>query len=182
MSVRLDAGPSGGVRRATTWRAGSEVRSAEVPFSGCGAGRYLDQLGSPVVGVDAAAAMLALAGSRDKPLVRGDLEHLPFATASFSGVFARRSYLHIPKPRVGDALAEAARVLQPAGLLLIAMISGNYEGHSLRGDDIPGRWFSLGTEPELTAALTIAGFTLLRVDHVRRRQNGAEVEITGMKT
>ena len=160
------------MQRATTWRAGSEVRSAEVLFS------------MPVVGPDAIwissarpwsvltqAAMLALAGRRAKPLVRADLEHLPFATARFSGVFARRSYLHIPKPRVGNALAEAARVLQPGGLLLIAMISGNYEGHSLPGDDIPGRWFSLWT-----------GFTLLRVDHVRRRQNGAGLEITGMNT
>jgi SAM-dependent methyltransferase len=149
--------------------------------AGCGAGRYLDQIGSPVVGVDATAAMLALARGNNKPLVRGDLEALPFASASFAGMFARHSYLHVPKSRLGGALAEAARVLQPGGVLLVSMISGDYEGHSLPGDDIPGRWFSLWTEPELTAALTSAGFTGLAFDHVGRRYGAPDLVITGTR-
>ena len=159
----------------------SQVGGGPILDAGCGAGRYLHQIGRPVVGVDATAAMLAFANHHNEPLVRGDLESLPFASASFSGLFGRHSYLHIPKHRMGGALSEATRVLQSGGVLFLSMISGDYEGHSLPGDDIPGRWYSLWTEPELRAELTIAGFTGLRIAQFENRRGGMDLEITGVK-
>jgi SAM-dependent methyltransferase len=146
--------------------------------AGCGAGRYLDQLGSPVVGTDATAAMLVIARGCNKPLVRGDLEALPFATATFAGVFARHSYLHIPKHRLGGALTEAARVLKPDGLLLVSMIEGDYEGRALARDDFPGRWFSLWTEPEVTPLLRTAGLDPRSVERRRHGHGAADLVIT----
>jgi predicted SAM-dependent methyltransferase len=62
-----------------------------------------------------------------------------FASRRLAGVFARHSYLHLPKRRLGPALTEAARVLRPGGLLLMSMIQGDYEGRALPDDDFPGR-------------------------------------------
>jgi SAM-dependent methyltransferase len=159
----------------------SQIGDGPILDAGCGAGRYLDQIGPPVVGVDATAAMLAFAVRRNEPLVRGDLDNLPFTDASFSGVFARHSYLHIPKYRISHALVEAARVLRSRGVLFMSLISGDYEGHSLPDDDLPGRWYSLWSEPELTAALTGAGFTGLCVAAVDNRRGGTDLEVTGVK-
>lgn len=78
-----------------------------------------------IVGVDAAATMLALARPRATTLglahrvrfEQADVKALPHATASFDGVFSNTILHHIPEPV--DFLREAARVLQPGGVLLI---------------------------------------------------------------
>ncbi len=124
---------------------------------GCGAGRYLSEIAAPVVGMDASASMLGLARRADTPLVRGDLEALPFATGSLAGAFARNAYLHVPKARLGGALAELRRVLRPSGLVFMTMIEGRYEGNELPGDDFAGRYFSCWETAELEALIASAG-------------------------
>jgi SAM-dependent methyltransferase len=148
--------------------------------AGCGAGRYLGQFGPAVVGFDATAAMLRIARRWERPLVRGDLELLPFASSSLAAIFARHSYLHLPKARLPGALAEAARVLRPGGLLMASMIKGDYEGRSLPDDDFPGRWFSLWTEEELTRAFASAGFTDLTVERLERAYGAVDLLVTGV--
>ena len=49
---------------------------------GCGPGRYLHQIGGPVVGLDVSGAMLALARRRCHSLARADLESLPISPPS----------------------------------------------------------------------------------------------------
>src|SRR6516165_2933487 len=58
---------------------------------GCGPGSYFAELGRPLVGLEGASAMLALArgSGADVLLVQGDLSALPFAPASFGGAWAR---------------------------------------------------------------------------------------------
>jgi SAM-dependent methyltransferase len=146
------------------------VGDGPVADLGCGAGRYLPEIGRPLVGVDASAAMLALAARHDYPLVRADLEALPFAGATLAGVFARHSYLHLPKDRLGDALADLRRSLRPGGLLMATLIEGRYEGRALPGDDFAGRYFACWTAPELSAVLTGAGFADVEVERVSRRR------------
>lgn len=148
--------------------------------AGCGAGRYLGQLGPVVVGFDATAAMLQIARRCERPLLRGDLEVLPLATASLAAIFARHSYLHLPKARLPGALVEAARVLRPGGLLMASMMKGDYEGRFLPDDDFPGRWFSLWTEAELTSAFASAGFTDLSVEPLERAHGSDDLLITGV--
>ena len=144
---------------------------------GCGAGRYLAEIGAPLVGVDATAAMLDLARRSEFPLVRGDLEALPFCDGALAGAFARHSYLHLPKVALGDALREARRVLQPGGLLLVTLIEGEYEGHDLPGDDFEGRYFACWTVPALTGLLAAAGFVDVEIERVERPRD-CELRVT----
>lgn len=77
-----------------------------------------------LVGVEWSQAMLAEAARKaralDRPvqLVRGDAARLPLEDASFDTVVCTLSLCCIPDDDA--ALAEAARVLRPGGLLLIA--------------------------------------------------------------
>ncbi|MGP0006144.1 MAG: class I SAM-dependent methyltransferase [Acidimicrobiales bacterium] len=157
------------------------VGNGPVADLGCGAGRYLAEIGRPVVGVDATFAMLSLARSRVHPLAQGDLESLPFADGVLAGIFARHSYLHLPKARLGHALAEAGRVLRPGGLFLATLIAGNYEGYELPGDDFPGRYFACWTAAELTATLAGAGFVDVSVVPIDRPQGRADLLATSRR-
>ena len=81
--------------------------------------------GTAIVGVDAAATMLALARTKIRRhslggrirFVRADVKALPFADGAFDGVFSNTILHHIPDPR--PFLAEARRVLRPGGVLLV---------------------------------------------------------------
>jgi SAM-dependent methyltransferase len=149
-------------------RMRSEAGAGLVVDLGCGTGRYLSQIGLPVVGLDITAAMLELASVHGCPLVRADLESLPFADRALDGAFARHSYLHLPKDRAAAAFAEVRRVLRDGGALVLTLICGEYSGHDLPGDDFPGRYFAFWSPDELTSALTAAGFGDVVVEGVDR--------------
>src|SRR5579863_4871026 len=80
---------------------------------GCGAGRYTGDLGTPCIGFDAARSMLERCSTHVSRalLVQGDLEALPFATASLGGGWGHMSYLHVPRVRLPAALADLHRTL-----------------------------------------------------------------------
>ena len=167
---------------------GAEFRTAAgagpVVDLGCGVGRYLSEIGAPVIGLDATSAMLQEAtrllgdSSSTGMLVQGDLEALPFARSSLVGLFARHSYLHLPKARFIPALREARRVLVRGGLLFLSLIPGEYEGRALPNDDFPGRFFALWSEAELEAALAAAGFETPRAER-RERAGGRPPDLVG---
>jgi SAM-dependent methyltransferase len=164
------AATRGGPADDLAQRFREQVGEGTILDAGCGVGRYLGELGEPTVGLDATPAMLDLARHRRVPLACGDLERLPFAGQAFGGIFARHSYLHLPKERTPQAFAEAARVLRPGAALLVTLIPGDYEGRALSGDDIPGRWFSLWGAGELGAVLDGAGFTDVHVEEILTRR------------
>ena len=82
-------------------------------------------IGDDIVGVDAAATMLALASpkaarlglARRVTFAQGDVKALPDPDGSFDGVFSNTILHHIPEPI--DFVREAARILQKGGVLLI---------------------------------------------------------------
>ena len=101
---------------------------------GTGTGRLLEVLGphaDEAVGIDASRAMLALARARlagSTPLghcaVRlGDMYRLAFADGAFDLVVMQMVLHHAENPAA--ALAEAARVLAPAGTLLIVDLAAH---------------------------------------------------------
>jgi SAM-dependent methyltransferase len=147
-------------------RTGAEFRArvgrGTVVDLGCGPGRYLGQLRRPVVGLDAVPEMLTLAraAGHRAPLVRGDLEHLPFADRSVAGLLAVHSYVHLPKGRAPAAFAEAHRVLRPGGLLHLSVFLGDAEGPD-PDDSFPGRFFAHWRPDELTAVLGSVGFEVV---------------------
>jgi ubiquinone/menaquinone biosynthesis C-methylase UbiE len=92
---------------------------------GCGTGVLLEAVcrrASPVrvTGLDLAMPMLRVAGHRleaGRPLVAGDVMRLPFRTGTFQVIVSTSSFHYWSDPRT--ALAEIARVLAPAGRLVI---------------------------------------------------------------
>jgi SAM-dependent methyltransferase len=90
--------------------------------AGCGAGGasvLAAALGSEVTGLDASAALLAIARERlpQACFVHGDLEQLPFATGQFHAALAANSVIFAEDIR--QALRELRRVVQPGGRLAI---------------------------------------------------------------
>jgi len=89
---------------------------------GCGEGQVARRLagtGAEVIGVDPAAAQLRVAASRagGPRYARASAAALPFADASFDAVVVCLVLEHVDA--FEDALAEAARVLRPAGTFLL---------------------------------------------------------------
>jgi SAM-dependent methyltransferase len=131
---------------------------------GCGSGRYIDALrgaGAQVVGVDLSAGMLAAVP--DPPaLVVADSQSLPFTDASLDVVMLMHMLYHVPDP--GLAVAEASRVLQRDGKLLVAT---NGRRHLAEMNEL---WLPLLDRTGLRVELEDAGLVNPRVtaDKARR--------------
>ncbi len=127
---------------------------------GCGAGRYLPHLGTPVVALDASTAMLGACRAEhpDALYVLGDVEHLPFVRHSMGGAWSWMTHLHVPRDRLPLALWDLHRTLAVGSPLEIQVLEGSYEGDALPDDDVGGRFFA-GWEPDrLVDVVTGAGF------------------------
>jgi SAM-dependent methyltransferase len=147
---------------------------------GCRPGRYLAQIGGPVVGLDVSAAMLTLAGRRGHSLARADLESLPFGDGVFAGAFARHSYLHVPKERVPGALVEQ-KGHAAGGPFDVEPSRRRLRGRDLPGDDFPGRYFAFWTAFELSHALDGAGFVDIALAPVPRAGGEADLRATAKR-
>jgi len=106
-------------------RALGDVEGRDALELGCGAGQFgirVAMRGARVVGVDFSANQLAAAAPLmaetrvDFPLVRGNVEELPFADASFDLVFCDHGAVGFTDPRA--TVPEVARVLRPEGLFV----------------------------------------------------------------
>lgn len=97
--------------------------------AGCGAGRmsrYLAERGCLVRGVDLSPSMVALArrDHHDMEFTVGSLADLPYPDDQFTGVMLWYSTIHTPPAGQARLFAEAARVLRPAGYLLVGFQAG----------------------------------------------------------
>lgn len=97
---------------------------------GCGpghVGRYLQERGLDVTGVDLSPGMIAVA-QRLNPALRfevADMRALPVPDGRLGAVVAFYSLIHVPREEVPGVLREFARALMPAGRLLIAVHRGS---------------------------------------------------------
>lgn len=141
------------------------ARGGMVLDAGCGPGIYLPYLGQQVVGLDAAAAMLRLArqSAAVPGFVQGDLFALPFRRASFSGVWARQSYLHLRRADLPLALADLHRALAGGAPVVLALLEGPGDGWEPPTDDLPGRFFAGWNERALCDVVEGAGFEAVEV-------------------
>src|SRR6056297_1421306 len=89
---------------------------------GVGSGRFAGPLGVQV-GVDPALQMLDYARQRGIDVVRGVAERLPFADDTFDTVLIVTTICFVDD--VPRTLAEAARVLEPSGSIVIGYIDEN---------------------------------------------------------
>ena len=86
---------------------------------GCGGGHYFDAItasGRTVVGLDYSADQLRIARNRSRRIVRGDAAGLPFGDCTFPTVATM--WISTDVDDFGAVLREAARVLEPGGLLV----------------------------------------------------------------
>lgn len=111
--------PNSNAKLIAAFRRLTELRDgARVGDLGCGSGAFtelLRQAGYKAVGVDISPKLIAL-GRNKYPgleLVEGDVENLPFETASFDGLLLSGIVHHFPDPR--RFAAEVFRVLRPGG-------------------------------------------------------------------
>jgi len=139
--------------------AGRALPGLAVADLGCGPGNYLGDLAGagPVVALDAAESMLALAPPSGALLVQADIEAPPFRDRSLGGTWASNSYLHVPRTRLPLALARLQWAMAPGAPLTISGVAGEGEG-DWPGDDFPGRFFTYWQPDELAGILAGAGF------------------------
>jgi SAM-dependent methyltransferase len=101
---------------------------------GCGPGqiaRYLKDHGAEALGVDLSPKMAAAARklNPDIEFFQGNLLALELPEASWGGIAAFYSLIHIPRSLLLAALCELRRVLRPGGWLLISYHVGEETIH-----------------------------------------------------
>jgi SAM-dependent methyltransferase len=146
---------------------------------GCGPGhvaRYLQEQGLTVRGIDLSTEMVEQArrlmpGMR---FARGDMTALDVPDASWAGIVAFYSIIHIPREQVPATLREWRRALQPGGRLLLSFHIG---GETLHLDEWWERKVSLDFhffEPgEMAGYLESAG---LAIEEIIQREPYPEIE------
>ena len=108
--------------------------SPDVLDIGCGPGRitaFLAALGLSPRGLDLSPAMVGLARDLYPNLDFdiGTMSALPHSDASFAGLVAWYSIIHIPDAELAGVFAEAARVLRPGGWFQLAFQLGDRVDH-----------------------------------------------------
>jgi len=153
-----------------------ELRGARVLEVGCGTGRLSEALATRELGrvwaIDASAEMAQRAKTLGINARVGRAEALPFKRGWFEAVVMRMSLHLLDRPR---ALAEAARVLQPAGRVVIATEDP---------ESFPDVWFAryFPSVPQIDGArfptaetlldeLAGAGFGNTRLERLRQRRS-----------
>ena len=133
---------------------------------GCGPGHvaaYLHGLGAHVVGIDLSPEMVTIARQRSPgiPFEQGSMLALAASDATWGGIVALYSIIHLPPEERPQAFAEFHRVLRLGGLLLLAFHIGDEQRHV---DEWWGQEVSLDTwflQPsEIESLLLAAGFTV----------------------
>jgi SAM-dependent methyltransferase len=108
---------------------------------GCGGGAYLDALagtGRTVVGIDRSADQLRFARLRSPHVLHGDGAALPFADDTFTAVAA--IWISTDVDDFTAVTAEAARVLQPGGVLGFYGAHPCFNGPHIEWMDDGGCW------------------------------------------
>ena len=154
-------------RKMLDWLAEKVEGRGPACDMGCGPGqvaRYLHGRGVEACGVDLSPEMVRHA-RRLNPEIhfqQGDMLSLAeVADETYGGVAAFYSLIHVPRPRVVDALRELRRVLRKGGTLLVTFHIGRETIHK---DEFFGQEVSLDfhffESAEMKEYLAAAGFDL----------------------
>ena len=129
---------------------------------GCGAGRDLLSLraaGLLPYGLERSRSLAAIArGLSGLAVEVGDLREPPYEPASFDGVWAMASLLHLERGETVSALRGLGGLLRPGGVLFASVKRG-----CGRVRDDEGRWFTLHDEDGWSRHLRDAGMEVIEV-------------------
>lgn len=146
---------------------------------GSGPGWYTAALGTPVVALDAARAMLRRTHevAPGALTVQGDLTALPFRRGALAGGWARNTYVHLRATEVPMALNDLHHALAPGAPVELTFFGGEAEGREVfPTDDLPGRWFSTWPPDRLRDVVHGAGFALQELE--QRGDTDGEIGFT----
>jgi SAM-dependent methyltransferase len=147
---------------------------------GCGPGhvaRYLCDAGVAVFGLDLSPQMIEEARrlNPDISFREGNMLALDIPRGSLAGIAAFYAIVNLPRASLAAVFREMARVLRPAGLLLLAFHAGN---ETLRENELWGRPISMDfflfEPPVIRRDLEAAGFVV--EDIVERKPYAPDVE------
>ena len=145
-----------------------QVGGSRVLDLGCGAGaqsKLLREKGFEVVGLDLSEGMIRESKQRvpEGEFVVGDMIRLPFSPASFDGVYARASLLHIPKDMTHQVIRSIREVVRPNGILYLALKEGEGEREvkDKKYDREVKRFFSFFKMQEIIKQLKEESFSLI---------------------
>lgn len=150
----------------------SKIVTGKVLDVGCGPGRdalLLKNKGLDVIGIDASEEMVRIATARGINSVVGDFASLPFENATFGGVWAYTSLLHVPKSEVHAAIQEIKRVLAPGGIFGLGLIEGEGEMYKESSGMQAPRFFSFYSKVEVEALLIQHDFKILSFEEFKPR-------------
>jgi SAM-dependent methyltransferase len=141
---------------------------------GCGGGSDaadLHRRGHRVVGVDRTSALLSAGRRRysSLPLVRADLRRLPFRAASFDGLWAAASLMHLPKPAARLVLADLCGLIRPGGVFA-ATVTYGATSRLVTDGWVPGRYFARWKKEELARAVRRAGWSIIELKVITNRE------------
>lgn len=142
--------------------AGSLPAPSLVLDAGCGPGRDLARFvahGHVARGVDLNPAFVEKA-SAHAPTVEADLRSIGslYPPATFDGIWAAASLVHLSDDEVHDVLRQFGAVLRPGGRLFACLKS---EGETGWMDEPDGtRWYTVWPPDAFAAAVTAAGFVV----------------------
>jgi SAM-dependent methyltransferase len=146
---------------------------------GCGPGhvaRYVHDRGVETWGVDLSPGMVETARRLNPGMTfrQGNMLALDIPDATFGGITAFYSLIHVPRSEVAAALRELRRVLRPGGVLLAAFHIGQQVVHLEEWwDERVALDFNFFTPDEMVGYLQAAGFT---IDEVIERLPYPDVE------
>jgi ubiquinone/menaquinone biosynthesis C-methylase UbiE len=133
---------------------------------GCGSGRDLAAFqrdGVAAIGVDLSAGMLTQARRHTgRPLLQADLSMLPLQDGSVAAVWCCAVLLHLPKAHAPWAVQELHRILQPDGVVFVALQEGTAERwQPARYDPTVLRLVSRYRAAEAAALIVGGGFAII---------------------
>jgi SAM-dependent methyltransferase len=133
---------------------------------GCGPGHvaaFLASAGAAVEGIDVSSGMIAQARQRypNLPFRQGDMRALEVADATFGGIAAFYSIIHLAPSELVPTFQEWWRALRPSGYVLVAFHSGDTVMHLDTWWDQPVDLdFRFLQADTVAAALQQAGFAI----------------------
>lgn len=132
---------------------------------GSGSGRdavLLRDLGFKVVCQDGSQKMIDITTKLGFESHLADFSQIDFPTATFDGVWAYTSLIHIPTEQAQRVIQKIRPLLKPGGVFAIGVIEGDSTGMVER-KSMPGvsRYFKNYSSQELRALIEPTGFTFL---------------------
>ncbi|MCH8203624.1 MAG: class I SAM-dependent methyltransferase [Candidatus Hydrogenedentes bacterium] len=149
----------------SSWETHAPRSDGKILDIGCGTGANLALFADEIsaAGIDYSSAALERCQRRGLTQVaRADAQALPFHSESFDGALMMDLLYHRDVSDTALALAEAARVLRPDGLLLVNVPAYQWLYSSHDRAIHTGRRF---TRPELVALIESAGLEPLRATY-----------------